>query len=210
MSESDVVATEVEQSDELKAILKSPTSKFRLEFLDLTRRVGKSFCATISQLAALFDVGGSTIDKWIADIPEFAEAVHAARALADGRVERALYERATGYEYECEKIFCDAKTGLVTKTKWTEHVPPDNLAMIFWLKNRQPGSWHDVHRSEISGPSGAPLPVINITLNTTDGALHIQPPRNVTPELPSAKELPAPGAQYSKSGRRKHRKGEPK
>jgi hypothetical protein len=55
---------------------------------------------------------------------------------------RSLYQRAVGYSYNAEKIFCD-KNGNVTKVPYREHVPPDVTACIFWLKNRDPAHWHD-------------------------------------------------------------------
>jgi hypothetical protein len=30
-----------------------------------------------------------------------------------------------------------------------KHYPPDVTACIFWLKNRQPEKWRDVHRHEV-------------------------------------------------------------
>jgi hypothetical protein len=64
------------------------------------------------------------------------------KAEADNRVERSLYERANGYSYDAEKIFCD-KNGKVTRVPYREHVPPDVTAGIFWLKNRDPAHWRD-------------------------------------------------------------------
>jgi hypothetical protein len=52
----------------------------------------------------------------------------------------SLYNRANGYSYEAEKIFCD-KNGKVTRVPYREHVPPDVTAWIFWLKNRDPAHW---------------------------------------------------------------------
>jgi hypothetical protein len=49
----------------------------------------------------------------------------------------SLYNRANGYSYDAEKIFCD-KNGKVTRVPYVEHVPPDVTACIFWLNNRDP------------------------------------------------------------------------
>ena len=45
-----------------------------------------------------------TIDNWIASIPEFANAMHCARAETDARVARCLYKRATGYRHTVERM----------------------------------------------------------------------------------------------------------
>jgi hypothetical protein len=41
------------------------------------------------------------------------------------------------------KIF-HTKDGKTIKVPYTEHVPPDVTACIFWLKNRRPSEWRDV------------------------------------------------------------------
>ena len=66
---------------------------------------------------------------------------------ADNRVERSLYARATGYSYDAVKIF-HTKDGKVIKVPYTEHVPPDVTAQIYWLKNRRPDHWRDVQNIE--------------------------------------------------------------
>src|SRR5690349_17441895 len=65
--------------------------------------------ATNADLARLFDVAGSTIDKWIAEIPAFSGAVKAGREEADAKVAESLFRRATGYvNPNAVKIFMPA------------------------------------------------------------------------------------------------------
>jgi hypothetical protein len=87
---------------------------------------------TDRELAELFDVSLSTIEKWKRQRDEFRNDLKIGKAEADKHVERSLYERATGYSYNTVKIFRDI-----------EHVPPDVTAQIFWLKNRDPAHWRD-------------------------------------------------------------------
>ena len=47
------------------------------------------------------------------------------------------------------KIF-HTKDGKITKVPYTEHVPPDVTACIYWLKNRRPDRWRDVQRVDAS------------------------------------------------------------
>lgn len=61
----------------------------------------------------------------------------------------SLYNRANGYSYDAEKIFCD-KNGKVTRVPYREHVPADVTAQIFWLKNRDPAHWRDAWQVEHS------------------------------------------------------------
>jgi hypothetical protein len=59
------------------------------------------------------------------------------------RVERSLYQRAVGYDYESVKIFMPAGRAKPAYAKYTEHVPPDVTACIYWSKNRMPDHWRD-------------------------------------------------------------------
>ena len=63
---------------------------------------------------------------------------------------RSLYQRAIGYDYDAVKIFLDPDTKKPIYAPYREHVHPDTVACIFWLKNRQPKEWRDVqdHRHQ--------------------------------------------------------------
>ena len=65
-----------------------------------------------------------------------------------GSVERSLYERAVGYNYEATKIFMPAGREKPVYAPYIEHVPPDVTAGIFWLKNRDPQHWRDSQQLE--------------------------------------------------------------
>jgi hypothetical protein len=96
-------------------------------------------------------VSEATINNWRLKHEDFARALKAAKAPADDRVERSLYARANGYEYDAVKIFCN-KDGVVTQVKYRQHVPPDTTACIFWLKNRRPDQWRDRHEVDHKVP----------------------------------------------------------
>ncbi len=95
--------------------------------------------ARLDQLAGLLGVAPRSIDNWIARIPEFAAAVREARAVADAKVARCLYERAVGYQHTVERtVWHLGRERSVTEKV---HLPPDTRACIFWLRNRQPQYW---------------------------------------------------------------------
>src|SRR6516162_8919764 len=94
---------------------------------------------TDKELAELFDVSLSAIEKWKRQREDFRNVLKVGKAEADSRVERSLYERATGYSYNAVKIFLPYGSREPVYTPYVEHVPPDTTAAIFWLKNRQPG-----------------------------------------------------------------------
>ena len=104
--------------------------------------------ATDADLAEAFGVSVVTIDNWkIKFRDEFLGSLKGGKEEADKNVERALYARATGYSYDAVKIF-HTKDGKTIKVPYTEHVPPDVGAICFWLKNRRPDRWRDVHNIE--------------------------------------------------------------
>jgi hypothetical protein len=95
-----------------------------------------------------------------------ASSLKAGKEEADSRVEQSLYQRAVGYSFESEKVFCN-KDGEVTRVPIVEHVPPDVTACIFWLKNRDPAHWRDAWQLEatlVSRNRKADEVVVKLTL----------------------------------------------
>ena len=115
-------------------------SVYKPEYAEAAR----SFCAmgAINEtLAAQFEVSRSTIDRWIAAIPDFREAVLQGREAADGAVVSALFARATGMERKMTRVFCH--NGQPITVNYTVELPPDVRACMFWLRNRRPQQWRE-------------------------------------------------------------------
>ena len=122
-----------------------------------------SYGATDVQLAEYFGVSDRTINRWKLSYPEFHEALKAGKDGPDACVERSLYHRAMGLEYErahpikLKKIVYGsdgkklAEEERIEIVMVKEVVPPDTTAMIFWLKNRKADDWRDVQRHEHGG-----------------------------------------------------------
>jgi hypothetical protein len=106
--------------------------------------------ATNEILAERFEVSRRTIDNWISTIPEFSDAVRQGRDVADEAVVSALFARATGLEQQMTKVFCHR--GQPVTATYTQQLPPDVRACIFWLRNRRPWQWREnrpfVHEKE--------------------------------------------------------------
>jgi hypothetical protein len=118
--------------------------------------------ATDEDLADFFKVSIRTIANWKTDREEFLQALKAGKDQADDRVERSLYQRAVGYTFDA--VHFSSFRGKVTATEFRQHVAPDVVAQIFWLKNRRPDAWRDKQIQEVTGANGAPLvPVINLS-----------------------------------------------
>jgi hypothetical protein len=98
-------------------------TKYKAEYAELA----KNYClhgATDADLERYFAVGKRTINDWKIAHPDFADALNSGKEVADGKVARALYDKAVG---------------------------GDTTAMIFWLKNRQKHAWRDRHEIDHSG-----------------------------------------------------------
>jgi len=94
------------------------------KYLPAYAKQARALCllgATNPELAKSFEVGLTTVNRWIADVPAFRDAIKQGREIADANVADALYRRAIG-----------------TKT-----TPPDTAAAFIWLKNRRPDKWRD-------------------------------------------------------------------
>lgn len=124
------------KSDE-KKVSHRPT-KYREEY----DRMAYKACqlgATDNDLAELFDVCEKTINNWKESYPSFLQSLKTSKADLDARVERSLYERATGYSHPEDKIFNNNGEPMVVSTE--KHYPPDTGACVVWLANRQPDRW---------------------------------------------------------------------
>src|SRR5215472_14801761 len=123
-------------------------STYRAEYAEQAANYCK-LGATDADLANCFRVGISTIKRWQATYPEFRSALKGGKDEADDCVERSLYQRAIGFEYDTVKVFNANGRPLVVP--YRHAVPPDVTAQIFWLKNRRPERWRDVHKHEHGG-----------------------------------------------------------
>lgn len=98
----------------------------------------------------------STLKEWMKKYPAISEALSRAREVADIIVENALFKSAQGYTVELKKTFklkevkYDPATGRKTaEREYLEtgieevHIPANEKAQEFWLKNRKPDVWKD-------------------------------------------------------------------
>lgn len=109
---------------------------------------------TEPEIAAEFGISHSTLTKWKKDDDkkELVNALKNSKGATDSGVIRSLRERAIGYtvterKVVSERLKRDAATGKdleVTRIEEvTKHIPPDTVAMIYWLKNRLRQEWKD-------------------------------------------------------------------
>lgn len=96
---------------------------------------------TWKRMSEIVMIPEKTLKNWTLTYPEFKDAVSVGRELADVDVVRGLYERATGYEVEEDKIF--NVEGELKRVKLIKHYPPDVRAQTTWLSRRQPEVWRE-------------------------------------------------------------------
>lgn len=133
-----------------------PGRPSKREGLDLDRVKALAAAGlTMEQLAVVLEVNVDSLYQWLKDSPEFSEAIKASKAIADDRVERALFERAIGYSHPEEKIFCSE--GIIVRAQTTKHYPPDTAAAFIWLKNRRGDVWRDKIEQEHRFPEALVL-----------------------------------------------------
>jgi len=112
------------------------------------------------KISAFFKINVSTLTRWKQKHTEFCTALKDWKKEADLKVEKSLYKRAIGFQFD-EIVYEKANVGALgikltgdkvkdikavetNKVKiTTKLIIPDTTAQIFWLKNRQPDKWRD-------------------------------------------------------------------
>lgn len=112
---------------------------------------------TDEDIAHNIGISRSTLKEWKKKIPAISATLNTNKAIADIRVENALFKKAIGCTV-AETVISKIKNpdGTVTETERTveRELPPDTTAGIFWLKNRKPKDWRDKQEVELSGNVG--------------------------------------------------------
>lgn len=111
--------------------------------------------ATDIEIADALEVDVRTIYRWKNQFDDFCQALRSAKDVADNRVERSLFERATGYERD--EVDIRVVNGEIVQTPVRKFYPPDTTAAIFWLKNRNPEKWREAKSVEVTGQNGENL-----------------------------------------------------
>lgn len=111
---------------------------------------------TDDQMAALLNVGSSTIREWRLR-SDFRDQLNRCKSAADDLVEMSLFELAIGYEFTEEAVI----NGQVVEVK--RRLPPNHHSCTVWLKNRRREQWRDRTELEHLGQAAS------IQVNIVDG-----------------------------------------
>lgn len=116
-----------------------PTS-YKQEYCEQAEKLCK-LGATDAEMADFFEVSEQTLNDWKTKHPEFLESIKKGKIIADAEIAEKLYHRAIGYEHPDVDIRVIG--GEIVTTELIKYYPPDPVAAIFWLKNRQKKKWRD-------------------------------------------------------------------
>jgi len=114
-------------------------SPYKPDFARIAERLCRNG-ATDIEVADILGISVRTFYRWCLLHDEFTVAVRVGKDAADDRVERALYQRAVGYDYTAEKIVTPRGGGSIT-VPYTVHIPADTRAALHWLAIRRPKPW---------------------------------------------------------------------
>ena len=99
--------------------------------------------ATNEELAQLFGVSVSAIQKWLVARPSFARAVRKGREEADARVARSMFRAATGLKLKEVRTRLGENGQVLEKTETIKEQAPNVNAGTLWLTNRRGDRWRD-------------------------------------------------------------------
>lgn len=107
---------------------------------------------TDKETAEIIDVSERSITRWKTKHPEFSLSLSLWKVESNGKVEKSLFERATGYCHpETKAQWVSSEGGGQWETiDMVKHYPPDATSMIFWLKNRDPERWKDKTEQDVT------------------------------------------------------------
>lgn len=117
------------------------------------------------EIAAAMGISERTVIRWSKKkneagedvITTFGEALHLGKRIADAKVVRKLYEKTQGYDLEEKETVVDVDKNGNTKPVRVrtikKHVPPDTMAIMYWLNNRnkESGEWSQTQNLKVSG-----------------------------------------------------------
>jgi hypothetical protein len=101
----------------------------------------------------------SSFERWKRTNPKLVTVLKESKQAADAKVEASLYKIANGYTAKRKKaiVVSDGKDS-GSHVEYVDEIvifPPNVIACMFWLKNRQSDDWKD--KREIEIPPNAKL-----------------------------------------------------
>ncbi len=141
--------------------------------------------ATDQEIADAFGITRMTLHRWKQEFPELKEAICNAKAVADAQIEKSLYKRAMGYcceEVEQSVDINEEGDRVVTGEKRKiKNIPPDTMAIMYWLNNRKRGQWAQKQEVQIEAHNESDTDVV-IVLPHNNRQGHIEGTKEIESE----------------------------
>jgi hypothetical protein len=148
----------------------TPT-KYREEYVRMAYLLCAESGLTDKKLATVFDVCEATINKWKHEYPDFLESIQRGKDKFNcEKAEYSLFKLVMGFHYtettkEAKPVIVKNEDGSITELnnklvvtkKVRKLVPPNDRAVRFFLKNRDPKRWRDTQAVEVTGKDGGPI-----------------------------------------------------
>jgi transcriptional regulator with XRE-family HTH domain len=110
---------------------------------------------TDEQIAKNMGIHRDTLNEWRKKYSVISDTLKKSKEVVDREVENALLKSAKGYDVieTVEELRFNKKTGeyeLKVTKRTKRHIPPSQVAQIFWLKNRKPKEWRERQEYEVN------------------------------------------------------------
>ena len=123
----------------------APTG-YKPEIIESVAKLAKMGMSNV-EIAEFLGKPNQTFSDWIKKYPELSGALARARLHPTGKVVAAMYKNALGAQ-TVDEIY-DDKGNLLKRIVRTKE--PNQAAIQFWLKNRDPNEWREKQHIEHSG-----------------------------------------------------------
>jgi hypothetical protein len=136
--------------------------------------------ATNDEIAEAFGISTRTFIRWKQEYESLDKAVTEGKDIADAKVERSLYQRATGYKVvDTEKIIelnpSDGSQKPIRVKNVEKNIAPDTMAIMYWLNNRKRTHWSQRQEVALSAGDNSEDVVIYLPANGRDAEDEQQP-----------------------------------
>lgn len=139
--------------------------KYCRKIIDNIVELVKSDTYTINEMCQQVGITQKTWHKWVADYPEFAEAIEQAKEERMQKfvqeAKKSLLKKIRGYDVTETAVTTIPDKGGNPKIKeqktFKKHIQPDTAAIIFTLTNGDPEHWKNRQSNEVTGKNGKDL-----------------------------------------------------
>lgn len=140
-------------------------AKYNKKTIEQIAQLIRSDTYTIAEVCRQVGITQKTYHQWIAEHPDFAQAVEEARAermqFFVQEAKKSLLKKIRGYEATETAVTTipdkDGNPKIKEQKTYKKHIQPDTAAIIFTLTNGDPEHWKNKQSTEVTGKDGKDL-----------------------------------------------------